>query len=166
MPTVGIVNNMQTKVVYLTPEGAERFTAELRELVSVRRREIAERLRQARDLTQGDDPEEFDQAKTDQAFVEGRILELERLLASARQIVDGQTAGRVRLGSNVTLVDLDSPEEPQTYRIVASVEADPRRGLVSDQSPIGSALIGHQFNDEVTINAPAGAFHVRITAIS
>jgi transcription elongation factor GreA len=84
MPTVGIVNNMQTKVVYLTPEGAERFTAELRELVSVRRREIAERLRQARDLTQGDDPEEFDQAKTDQAFVEGRILELERLLASAR----------------------------------------------------------------------------------
>jgi transcription elongation factor GreA len=152
--------------MYLTPEGVERFMAELRELVSVRRPEIAERLRQARDFMQRDDPEEFDQAKTEQAFVEGRILELERLLASARHIADSPSTDRVRLGSNVTLVDLDAAEDPQTYRIVGSAEADPRRGLVSDQSPMGSALLGFQINDEVTIAAPAGAFRVRITAIS
>jgi transcription elongation factor GreA len=97
--------------------------------------------------------------------VEGRILELERLLARVRRIADGQASGRVRFGSNVTLIDRDTAEEPRTYRIVESVEANPRRGLVSDQSPTGRALLGHRVNDEVTIEAPAGEVHVRITAI-
>jgi transcription elongation factor GreA len=157
---------MQTKVVYLTAEGAERFAAELKELVSVHRPEITERLRSARDFTQGDAPEEFEQTKSDQAFVEGRILELETLLASARCIADAQTADRVRLGSSVTMVELDDDEAQTTYRIVASIEADPRRGLVSDQSPTGSALLGHQVGDMVTVQAPASEFHVRIIAIN
>jgi transcription elongation factor GreA len=157
---------VQTKVVYLTRNGVERFTAELEELVSVRRPEITERLRRARDFTHGDDPEDFNQVKADQAFVEGRILELESLLARARRIADGQPADSVHLGSSVTLLALDADDEPRTYRIVGSVEADPRHGLVSDQSPTGRALLGHRVDDQVTIEAPAGAFHLRITAIS
>lgn len=157
---------MQTRVVYLTAQGAERFAAELRELVSVRRPEITERLRRARDVTQGDDVGEFEQAKADQAFVEGRIVELQALLASAHTIVDGQAGDRVHLRSKLTLVDLEADEPTQTYRIVGSVEADPRRGLVSDQSPTGRALLGRQVDDEVTIQAPAGPFRVRIVAVS
>jgi transcription elongation factor GreA len=157
---------MQSKVMYLTAQGVERFSAELQELILVRRPEITERLRRARDFTQSDEAEEFDQAKTEQAFIEGRILELERLLATARCIADGQTTDHVQLGSTVTVLDLDADLDPQTYRIVGSAEANPRRGLVSDQSPTGQALLGHRLNDEVTIQAPAGAFHVRITAIN
>lgn len=138
--------------------------AELQELVSVRRPEIAERMQRARDFTHGDDPGEFNQDKTDQAFVEGRILQLEALLASARYMADGQTADSVQLGSSVTLVTSD--DESRTYRIVSSVETDPRHGLVSDQSPTGRAVLGHHVDDEVIIEAPVGAFHVRITAIS
>jgi transcription elongation factor GreA len=156
---------MQTKVVYLTSSGVERFIAELQELVSIRRPEIIERLRQSHDFTQRDDAEEWSQVKADQAFVEGRILELEVLLACARRIADDQAVDSVQLGTSVTLLALDGDDDARTYHIVGSAEADPRRGLISDQSPTGRAVLGHHINDEVTIHAPAGAFHVRITAI-
>jgi transcription elongation factor GreA len=156
---------MQTRVIHLTPEGIERFAAELNELVSQRRPEVTARLRRARELSDSD-ATDYEQARTDQAFVEGRIQELETLLAVAQCIEDARASERVRLGSRVNMVGLDDGHSPETYRIVGSREADPRRGLVSDESPIGSALLGHVVGEEVTVQAPAGGFRVRIVGIS
>jgi transcription elongation factor GreA len=134
---------MQTRVIHLTAEGRERFTAELNELVSRRRPEVTARLRCARELSDSD-ATDYEEARTDQAFVEGRIQELETLLAIAHCIAEAETDDCVRLGSRVDMVGLDDGDSQQTYRIVGSHEADPRRGLVSDESPIGSALLATQ----------------------
>jgi transcription elongation factor GreA len=156
---------MPTKIVYLTTQGRERFRAELHELVSVRRREVTERIQRAREFSEGD-ASESEEAMVDQAFIEGRINKLEMLLASARCIVNGNASDRVQLGSNVTIADLDMDEARETYRIVGSVEANSQRGLVSNESPIGKALLGRSVGEDVTIQAPAGAYRVRIVAVS
>ena len=156
---------MQTRTTYLTAHGRERFSAELDELVSARRPQVTERLHRVRELSEGD-TSECEEARTDLAFVEGRIRELEMLLASARCMVDGNSSDRVQLGSNVTVADPDMDESQETYRIVGSVEAHSRRGLVSDESPLGQALLGRSVGEDVTIRAPAGAFRVRIVAVS
>ncbi|MBV9543517.1 MAG: transcription elongation factor GreA [Chloroflexi bacterium] len=156
---------MQDKVVYLTPEGKQRFTAELRELVNVKRHEVEERIRRAKEFSDTVDNAEYDEAKTDQAFVEGRIQELERMLASAKVIEGPDGKGDyVRMGSHIKVSDEEGEEE--TYYLVGSQEADPRRGLVSNESPIGRALIGKRVGDSVTVVAPAGAFTLKILEIS
>src|ERR687888_140551 len=142
---------MQEKVVYLTPEGKQRFAAELRELLTVRRHEVEDRIRRAKEFSDTVDNAEYDEAKTEQAFVEGRIQELER-------------TDFVRSGSHVKVVDAEGEE--QTYYLVGSHEADPRRGLVSNESPIGRALIGKRVGDEVTVVAPAGTFNLKILEIT
>jgi transcription elongation factor GreA len=156
---------MHTKIMYLTGPGRERFSAELDELVSVRRPQVVERLHRVRELSEGDTTE-CEEARVDQAVVEGRIRELEMLLASARLMVDHNSSDRVQLGSSVTVSDPDIDESMETYRIVGSVEANSRRGLVSDESPLGQALLGRSVGEDVTIQAPAGAFRVRIVAVS
>jgi transcription elongation factor GreA len=156
---------MQEKVVYLTPEGKQRFTAELRELLTVRRHEVEEQIRRAKEFSDTVDNAEYDEAKQEQAFVEGRIQELERMLSSARIIEEPATgADYVRMGAHVRVVDVDGDEE--TYYLVGSQEADPRRGLISNESPIGRALIGKRVGDEVTVVAPAGAFTLKVLDIS
>jgi transcription elongation factor GreA len=156
---------MPEKAVYLTPAGKQRFTAELRELVSVKRHEVEERIRRAKEFSDTVDNAEYDEAKTEQAFVEGRIQELERMLASAKVIEEPTSKGDyVRMGSHIKIVDDQGEEE--TYYLVGSQEADPRRGLVSNESPIGRALIGKRVGDEVTVVAPAGAFTLKILDIS
>jgi transcription elongation factor GreA len=155
---------MQDKVVYLTPEGKHRFTAELHELVTVRRHEVEEQIRRAKEFSDTVDNAEYEEAKTDQAFVEGRIQELERLLASARVIEETTRADFVRLGAHVKVVDGEGEEE--TYFLVGKPEADPRRRLISNESPIGRALMGKRVGDEVTVVAPAGAFDLRILEIT
>ena len=157
---------MQQKVVYLTPEGKERFAAELRQLMTVRRHEVEERIRRAKEFSDTVDNAEYDEAKTEQAFVEGRIQELERLLSSAQLIQEPAATGGgyVRMGAHVKVVDGEGEEE--TYYLVGSHEADPRRGLVSNESPIGRALIGKRVGDEVTVVAPGGSFTVKILEIS
>ena len=155
---------MQEKVVYLTPEGKERFAAELRELQTVRRHEVEERIRRAKEFSDTVDNAEYDEAKTEQAFVEGRIQDLERMLSSARMIEEPARADYVRMGSHVTVVDGDGEE--QTYYLVGSQEADPRRGLISNESPIGRALIGKRAGDEVTVVAPGGSFDLKVLQIS
>ena len=156
---------MQDKVVYLTPEGKQRFTAELRELQTVRRHEVEEQIRRAKEFSDAVDNAEYDEAKTEQSFVEGRIQELERMLAAAKLIEEPTTkADFVRMGSHIKVVDSEGDEE--TYYLVGSHEADPRRGLISNESPIGRALIGKREGDEVTVVAPAGAFNLRILEIS
>jgi transcription elongation factor GreA len=109
---------MQEREVYLTQEGKERFAAELRELVSVRRHEVEERIRRAKEFSDTVDNAEYDEAKTEQAFVEGRIQDLERMLSSARMIEEPARADYVRMGSHVTVVDGDGEE--QTYYVVGS----------------------------------------------
>jgi transcription elongation factor GreA len=156
---------MQDKVVYLTPEGKQRFTAELRELQTVRRHEVEEQIRRAKEFSDTVDNAEYDEAKQEQAFVEGRIQELERLLSSARLIEEPTTkVDFVRMGAHIKVVDPEGEEE--TYYLVGSSEADPRKGLISNESPIGRALIGKRVGDEVTVVAPAGAFNLRILEIS
>jgi transcription elongation factor GreA len=157
---------MQDKVVYLTPEGKQRFTAELRELQTVRRHEVEEQIRRAKEFADAVDNAEYDEAKQEQAFVEGRIQELERLLSNAK-VIEEPTAGGtdyVRMGSHIKVSDNEGEEE--TYYLVGSHEADPRRGLISNESPIGRALIGKRVGDEVTVVAPAGAFNLKILEIT
>jgi transcription elongation factor GreA len=156
---------MQDKVVYLTPEGKMRFSAELKELTSVRRHEVEDRIRRSKEFADTVDNAEYDEAKMEQAFVEGRIQELERLLATATVIEEPPAkADYVRMGAHIRVVDGDGEEE--TYYLVGSHEADPRRGLVSNESPVGRALIGKRVGDEVTVVAPAGAFNLKILEIS
>lgn len=154
---------MQEKVVYLTPEGRERFASELEELVTVRRREIEERLRRAREFADSLDASEYDEARDEQAFVEGRILELERLLRTAQMIHEPARGDYVRMGCRVTVRDADGEE--QTYQLVGSREAAPRKGLISNESPIGRALLGKRVGDETTIVAPGGSFTVTLISI-
>ena len=156
---------MQDKVVYLTPEGKQRFTIELRELQTVRRHEVEQQIRQAKEFSDTVDNAEYDEAKQEQAFVEGRILELERLLATAKVIEEPTTrADFVRMGAHIKVVDPEGDEE--TYYLVGSSEADPRKGLISNESPIGRALIGKRVGDVVTVVAPAGAFDLTIVDIN
>jgi transcription elongation factor GreA len=156
---------MQDKVVYLTPEGKQRFAAELHELQTVRRHQVEEQIRSAKEFADTVDNAEYDEAKQEQAFVEGRIQELERLLSTAKLIEQPTTKGDyVRMGSHIKVSDADGEEE--TYYLVGSHEADPRRGLVSNESPIGRALIGKRVGDEVTVVAPAGSFTLKILEIS
>jgi transcription elongation factor GreA len=156
---------MQDKTTYLTPEGKQRFAAELRELLTVRRHEVEEQIRRAKEFSDTVDNAEYDEAKQEQSFVEGRILELERLLASAKVIEEDQSkADYVRMGRHIKIVGADGEEE--TYYLVGSSEADPRKGLISNESPIGRALIGKRVGDEVTVVAPAGAFTLKILDIT
>jgi transcription elongation factor GreA len=156
---------MQDKVVYLTPEGKQRFTQELHELVTVRRHQVEEQIRRAKEFSDTVDNAEYDEAKTEQSFVEGRILELGRLLAAAQLIEEPKTkVDHVRMGSHIKVVDAEGEEE--TYYLVGSSEADPRRGLISNESPIGRALIGKKVGEEVTVVAPAGAFNLKILDIT
>jgi transcription elongation factor GreA len=156
---------MQDKVVYLTPEGKQRFAAELHELQTVRRHQVEEQIRRAKEFADTVDNAEYDEAKQEQSFVEGRIQELERLLSTAKLIEEPTSkADYVRMGGHVKVVDSDGEEE--TYYLVGSHEADPRRGLISNESPIGRALIGKRVGDEVTVVAPAGTFTLKVLEIS
>jgi transcription elongation factor GreA len=156
---------MQEKVVYLTPEGKQRFAAELHELMTVRRHEVEDRIRRAKEFSDTVDNAEYDEAKTEQSFVEGRIQELERMLSAAKLIEEpGTKADYVRMGAHVKVVDQEGEEE--TYYLVGSHEADPRHGLISNESPIGRALIGKRVGDEVTVVAPAGSFTLKVLDIT
>src|ERR1051325_9919847 len=156
---------MQDKVVYLTPAGKQRFAAELHELQTVRRPEVEEQSRRAKEFADTVDNAEYDEAKQEQAFVERRIQELERLLATAKVIEESSVqVDYVRMGAHVKVVDQEGEQE--TYYLVGSSEADPRKGLISNESPIGRALIGKRVGEEVTVVAPAGSFNLRILEIT
>lgn len=146
------------ETVHLTSEAIRAIKEELDYLRVVRRREVADMLRASRenDWTEASDAP-YDPARDEQAFVEGRILELEQTLAHAREIdADaGRRSGRVALGS--TVVVEDARGRLLTYMIVDSAESDPSQGKVSDESPVGRALLGAAPGDVVTVQAPAGA---------
>ena len=158
---------MVSDVVYLTQEGFEKLEQELNELRTVRRNEVAERLRLA--LEEGGDlfeNAEYEDAKNQQAFVEGRIQHLENLLSRARIIEEQEHEGpadSVRLNSLVTIQE--DGYEPETYHLVGPAEANPREGKISDASPLGRALLGKRPGDKVVVKAPDGAFEYVIISV-
>ncbi|MCS6774370.1 MAG: transcription elongation factor GreA [Anaerolineae bacterium] len=154
-----------TEHAYLTPEGLKRLEEELDFLKTVRRAEIAQRLHEAMAEGEVEENPEYEDAKNEQAFVEGRILELESILANAVLIENTGPSDEVRLGSKVTITDMDSGER-EDYTIVGSAEADPVNGRISNESPIGKALIGHKVNDVVHVETPSGLIKFKITQVS
>ncbi len=143
---------------YLTEEGAAELRRELEELIKVKRPELAVKLKEA--ISQGDLS-----AKEQQAFLEGRILYLEGLLHSAVIVADnsGKKASVINVGTEVTVQEGSEP--PEIFIIVGAAEADPRAGKISNESPLGRALLGHKVGDKVSFDAPAGKLTFKIKAI-
>ena len=150
--------------VYLTPEGVEDLRRELDHLVTVKRPALADRLHRA--IQQGDLSENADYiaAKEEQGFLEGRIQQVEMMLRNAVMIEENGPGDEFALGSHVTVIE-EGEEEVETFRIVGPAEADPAGGKVSNESPLGQALMGHRVDDVVTVAAPRGEIVFRITAI-
>ncbi len=155
---------MEGRRVFLTREGQRKAEAELAELLNVKRPEMAERIRIARGFGELAENTEYIEAKNEQALLEGRIAELEDLLNHAVLIEEEERArGVVDLGARVTVETEDGKE---TYSIVGAAEADPAGGMISNESPLGRALLGHKAGEEVQWEAPAGTGRVRILKVS
>jgi transcription elongation factor GreA len=153
---------MDEKVHYLTDEGRARLEEELHHLRTVRRVEIAESIGDAK--REGDVSENagYEDAKHEQAFVEGRIAELEALLRRAVRI-GGNSGDTVSLGCRVTICE--EGLQPETYHIVGSAEADPTAGRISNECPMGQALMGHHPGEQVSFRAPGGTLSIRIVKV-
>lgn len=151
--------NQQT---FLTPEGAARLRTELAELTGPRREELAQRLRAAIQMGDLSENADYHKAKEDQAFLEGRIQEIEAVLRHA-VIVEKTYGDVVSVGSHVTVQEEDF--DPETYYVVGAKEADPRSGKISNESPIGSALMGHKVGDVVEAATPGGKIKFKILKI-
>lgn len=151
---------------YLTKEGFDKLQEELDHLRRVRRQEVANRLHDAlEDGDSGIDADaEIDAARNEQAFVEGRIREIETILSNAK-IIEGSGGDKevVDIGSKVTIQE--EGIEPECYTIVGAVETNPINGRISNESPLGKALMSHSIGDRVTVKAPSGAFVVTILKV-
>ena len=152
--------------VPLTQEGLAKLEQELEHLKTVRRPQVAERIRQSKELASTQNNAEYDDAKNEQAFVEGRILTLEKLIQDAVLIDEEEAhhANQVQIGSTVTLTGGDGKK--QEFTIVGSAEADPKQGRISNESPVGHALLGKRVGDEVQVSAPKGVLRYTVTKIS
>lgn len=152
--------------VLLTEEGLKKLEQELDQLIHTRRPEVGDRIRHAKELASTQNNAEYDDAKNEQAFVEGRILTLEALIQDATIIDEKEAhrASKVQIGSTVTMVGSD--KKTQVFTIVGAPEADPKDGKISHESPVGLALLGKRVGDEVTINAPKGSLRYTVTKIS
>jgi transcription elongation factor GreA len=149
---------------YLTSEGKTRLKAELEELKGPARNELAKRLRAAIQMGDLSENADYHKAKEDQAFLEGRIQEMEYLLKNATIIEDtDRPKGQVAVGATVTVQEEDF--EPETYYLVGAKEADPRNGRISNESPIGRALIGNKVGDVVSVQTPGGELRLKILKI-
>ena len=150
--------------VYLTAEGVKNLRRELDHLVNVKRPALAERLRRA--IQQGDLSENADYitAKEEQGFLEGRVQQIEAMLRRAVIIQENGPTDEVALGSRVTVVE-EGMDESEVFHIVGPAEADPANGKVSNESPLGRALMGRRVEDAVSVEAPGGEIVFRITAI-
>jgi transcription elongation factor GreA len=154
---------MAEEGIFLTLEGRHKLEEELEYLCTVRRAEVAERIQSAKE--EGDIMENaaYDYAKEEQAFVEGRIQALETTLRKAI-IIEGGSTDEVGLGTRVTVMELGG-DMLETYQIVGSVEADPTSGRISNESPMGKALLGHRVGTEIAVSTPGGILHFQIINI-
>lgn len=156
---------MKEKDVMLTVIGLKQLEEELEQLKSVKRRQVAERIKQAIEFGDISENSEYEDAKNEQAFIEGRILTLEKMLRNAK-IIDDENLGNeaVALGSKVLLKDLEFGDELE-YSIVGSVEADPDNNKISNESPVGKAIIGQPKGSVVEVTVPAGVLKYEIVDI-
>lgn len=148
---------------FLTPEGFKKLQDELEYLRTVKRNEVANRLHEAMDGGELIENAEYEAAKNEQAFVEGRIQELDLILATARVIEESENGDVVQVGSKITIQETGF--SPETYTIVGAAEANPREGLISNESPIGKALINHRSGEKINVEAPGGTFSVQIIKV-
>jgi transcription elongation factor GreA len=155
---------MSEKEIFLTPEGLAKLKEELEYLRTVRRQEVAEKIQQAKELRSMVNTPEYEEAKNEQGFVEGRILEIERIIKNATIIHhEAVPSDVVELGSTVLVCHQDGSEEH--YTIVGSTEVNPAEGKISNVSPVGKALLDRRVGDEVEVDAPAGVLKMRIVEI-
>jgi transcription elongation factor GreA len=155
---------MSKNEVYITAEGLKKLEEELEHLRGVRRQEVALRLREA--IQGGDDlidNAEYEAAKNEQAFVEGRIIELERMLGKAQIIEHNKKSDTVEIGATVTIKE--GKKKAETFTIVGAAEANPKDGLISNESPLGSALLSKQVGDAVEVEAPDGVISFKVVKI-
>jgi transcription elongation factor GreA len=155
---------MSNKENFLTPEGLVRLEEELEHLRTVRRQEVAEKIQQSKELRSSVISPEYEEAKNEQGFVEGRILEIERIIKNAK-IIHHEDVNRdfIEVGNEVRVQLQDGSEEH--YTIVGSAEAKPSEWRISNESPMGKALLGKRVGDEAEVEAPAGPLKLRILEI-
>jgi transcription elongation factor GreA len=151
------------ETIYLTNEGLAKLKVEIDQLKGSRRREIARRLRSAVQMGDLSENADYHKAKEDQAFLEGRIQEIEHILRHVVVIEKNASAESVAIGNHVTIQEDNLPAE--TYHLVGPQEADPRNGKISNESPIGRALADHRIGDLVEVETPGGMLKIRILKI-
>lgn len=163
----GVKRVMSTEKVYpMTIEGKEKLEKELENLKTVKRKEVVERIKIARSFGDLSENSEYDAAKDEQAFVEGRISTLENMIRNAKIIQeDDHNSDTVQLGKKVTFIELPDGDK-ETYSIVGSAEADPFEGKISNDSPIAKSLLGHKVGEQVTVQTPGGEMSVKIVEVS
>jgi transcription elongation factor GreA len=156
---------MPEQQVLLTKKGFKKLEEELQELRTTRRAEVAEQIRESQELGMAQIDGQYEDAKNQQAFLEGRILEIEGLLEWAELIDERAARGskEIRVGSTISLKTKDG--KTQTYQLVGPTEADPTAGRISHESPVGQALIGKKRGDKVQVAAPAGKVEMTITSV-
>jgi len=155
---------MSNKENFLTPEGLAKLEEELEYLRTVRRQDVAEKIQQSKELRSSVISPEYEEAKNEQGFVEGKILEIERIIKNATIIHhEDINVDFVEVGNEVRVQLQDGSEEH--YTIVGSAEAKPGEGRISNESPMGTALLGKRVGDEVEVEAPAGPLKLRILEI-
>lgn len=156
---------MPEKRSILTEEGLKKIEKQLENLKSVRRIEVAQRIKQAIDFGDISENSEYDDAKNEQAFIEGEILRLEKVLRESDVIPkeDGNN-GTISLGNKVIVEDIEFKEK-ETYTLVGSAEADISEGKISNESPVGAAILGHKVGDTVNIKVPAGIIKYKIIEV-
>jgi transcription elongation factor GreA len=153
---------VNTKTQYISQEGLEKLRGELEELINVRRQEIAQRIHDAKEHGDLAENAEYEDAKNEQAFVEGQIQRLEGLVKNAILIDGNHGTDHVQIGSTVRVDGSDGAEK---FMIVGSTEASPAEGRISNESPVGRALLGKRKGDQVVVHVPAGDFTYKIIEI-
>ena len=153
------------KKIILTHEGLENLEQELQELKVVRRKDVAAKIKEARGQGDLSENAEYDAAKEEQAEIESRIITIENMLRNAEVIDSGNVTDTVSIGNKIKLFDSEFEEEIE-YTLVGSAEADPFNGKISNESPIGSTIIGHKVGDVVEVDTPDGVINFKILEIN
>ena len=155
---------MGQKKIIITQQGLDKLKSELEHLISIRRQEVADEIKRAREMGGTENNAEYEDAKNDQSFVEGRILTLENIVWNAEVIESPSLPDVVELGNKVLIQNQDGKIEQ--FTIVGSAEADPLAGKISNESPVGRAILGKRIDDEVEVSTPSGVLKLLIMEVS
>ena len=161
---LGAPDPMNSKPTYLSKDGLDKLRTELDEMTSVKRPEVAQRIHDAKEHGDLSENAEYEDAKNEQAFVEGRIQTLQALIKNATIIDENHSTDHVQIGSTVKVASDDGGEE--SFTIVGSTEARPTEGRISNESPVGRALLGKKKGEKVLVRVPAGDFSYTIRSIA